>query len=149
MAYVIEKVKEQRTQQEEEWKARKLMTTRHAYTVILVYDSQYVRDMCDVADAHPLPATNRTVVAVARQMIRAAKQQGIRVRWVKVRGHSGDRGNDKADEAATIGMKNGTRLREAHVAQAIRQAAEAEENKRREMAALEDEELPAYHAHLK
>ena len=46
-------------------------------------------------------------------------------------------------------MKNGTRLREAHVAQAIRQAAEAEENKRREMAALEEEELPAYHAHLK
>ena len=151
MAYVIEKVKEQRTQQEEEWKARKLMTTRHAYTVILVYDSQYVRDMCDVADAHPLPATNRTVVAVARQMIRAAKQQGIRVRWVKVRGHSGDRGNDKADEAATIGMKNGTRLREAHVAQALQQAAEAEESKRREVADLdpEKEELPAYYAHLK
>ena len=105
--------------------------------------------MCDVADAHPLPTTNRTVVAVARQMIKAAKLQGIRVRWVKVRGHSGDRGNDKADEAATIGMKNGTRLREAHVAQAIRQAAEAEENKRREMAALEEEELPAYYAHLK
>ena len=48
----------------------------------------------------------------------------------------------------TIGMKNGTRLREAHVAQAIQQAAEEEENKRREMAALEDE-LPAYYAHLK
>ena len=149
MAHVIDQVKEQRERQEAEWKANKLMTLQRQYTVILVYDSQYVRDMCDVADAHPLPATNRTVVAVARQMIRAAKQQGIRVRWVKVRGHSGDRGNDKADEAATIGMKNGTRLREAHVAQAIRQAAEAEENKRREMAALEEEELPAYYAHLK
>ena len=103
-----------------------LRATRREYTVILVYDSQYVRDMCDVEDAHPLPVTNRTVTAVARQMIKAAKQQGIRVRWVKVRGHSGDRGNDKADEAATIGMKNGTRLREAQVVQSLQQAAEAE-----------------------
>ena len=119
--------------------------------MILVYDSQYVRDMCDVADAHPLPATNRTVTAVARQMIKAAKQQGIRVRWVKVRGHSGDRGNDKADEAATIGMKNGTRLREAHVAQSLQQAAEAEACKRRDEADLDlaGEDLPAHHAHLK
>ena len=28
-------------------------------------------------------------------------------------------GNDKADEAATIGMKNGTRLKEARVAQSL------------------------------
>ena len=85
-------------------------------------------------------------------MIKAAKLQGIRVRWVKVRGHSGDRGNDKADEAATIGMKNGTRLKEANVAQALRRATEeAEENKRREIADLdpEEDELPAYYAHLK
>ena len=59
-------------------------------------------------------------------MIKAAKLQGIRVRWVKVRGHSGDLGNDKADEAATIGMKNGTRLKEARVAQSLQQAAETE-----------------------
>ena len=47
-------------------------------------------------------------------------------------------------------MKNGTRLREAHVAQAL-QTAEAEENKRHEIADPdpEEEELPAYYAHLK
>ena len=148
MAHVIDRVKEQRERQEAEWKAQKLMTTRREYTVILVYDSQYVRDMCDVADTHPLPTTNRTVIAVARQMIKAAKLQGIRVRWVKVRGHSGDRGNDKADEAATIGMKNGTRLREAHVAQSLQQAAEAEARKRREAAGIDltGEDLPACHA---
>ena len=126
---------------------------RREYTVILVYDSQYVRDMCDVADAHPLPATNRTVTAVARQMIKAAKLQGIRVRWVKVRGHSKDHGNDKADEAATTGMKSGMRLEETHVAQALQQAAAAETEacKRRDEADLdlEEEEPPAHHAHLK
>ncbi len=84
-------------------------------------------------------------------MIKAAKLQGIRVRWVKVRGHSGDRGNDKADEAATIGMKNGTRLGEARVAQSLQQAAETEANKRREAADLDlaGEDLPAHQAHLK
>ena len=68
-----------------------------------------------------------------------------------MRGHSGDRGNDKADEAATIGMKNGTRLEEAHVAQALQQAAEAEASKRREVADLdlEGEDLPVYYAHPK
>ena len=84
-------------------------------------------------------------------MIKVAKLQGIRVRWVKVRGHSGDRGNDKADEAATIGMKNGTRLREAHVAQSLQQAAEAEARKRREAADLDlaGEDLPTHQAHPK
>ena len=151
MSHVINKVRKQREQQEKEWKAKKLMNMRREYTVILVYDSQYVRDMCDVADAHPLPTTNRTVTAVARQMIKAAKQQGIRVRWVKVRGHSGDRGNDKADEAATIGMKNGTRLREAHVARSLQQAAETEARKRRKIAGIDlaGEDLPVHHAHLK
>ena len=84
-------------------------------------------------------------------MIKVAKLQGIRVRWVKVRGHSGDRGNDKADEAATIGMKKGTRLREAHVAQSLQQAAEAEARKRREAADLDlaGEDLPTHQAHPK
>ena len=84
-------------------------------------------------------------------MVKAAKQQGIRVRWVKVRGHSGDRGNDKADEAATIGMKNGTRLREAHVAQSLQQATETEASERREVADLDlaGEDLPVHQAHLK
>ena len=129
------------------------MTTRREYTVILVYDSQYVRDMCDVTDAHPLPTTNRTVTAVARQMIKVAKLQGIRVWWVKVRGHPKDRGNDKADEVATIGMKSGMRLEEAHVAQALQQAAaaEAEACKWWDEADLdlEEEELPAHHVQLK
>ena len=73
------------------------------------------------------------------------------MRWVKVRGHSGDRGNDKADEAATIGMKNGTRLREAQVVQSLQQAAEAEARKRRDETDLDltEEDLPAHHAHLK
>ena len=68
-----------------------------------------------------------------------------------MRGHSGDRGNDKADEAATIGMKNGTRLKEARVAQSLQQAAETEANKRREAAdlGLAGEDLPAHQAHLK
>ena len=48
-------------------------------------------------------------------------------------------------------MKNGTRLREAHVAQSLQQAAEAEACKRRDEADLdlEEEDLPAHHAHLK
>ena len=123
LAHVIGKVVRQRKEQEAEWASQRCMTPRREYTVILVYDSQYVREMCDVTDAQPLPETNRTVVAVARHMIKVARLHGIRIRWVKVRGHSGDRGNDKADEAATRGMKHGTRLEAAHVGPMLRQTA--------------------------
>ena len=45
-------------------------------------------------------------------------------------------------------MKNGTRLREAHVAQSLQQAAEAEARKRREAAGIDlaGEDLPAHQA---
>ena len=57
----------------------------------------------------------------------------------------------RGDEAATIGMKNGTRLREAQVVQSLQQAAEAEARKRRDETDLDlaEEDLPAHHAHLK
>ena len=70
-------------------------------TLVLAYDSQYTRDMCDVGDGAPPSRKNTTVVTLCRRLLHEAVNCGIKVVWVKVRGHSGDAGNDRADSAAT------------------------------------------------
>ena len=72
---------------------------------ILVYDSQYIKDMCTKPAHAPPPQKNRSVITLVRQLLNDAKDMGIKIHWIKVRGHSGDRGNDQADEAATMGLK--------------------------------------------
>ena len=105
-------------------------------TLILAYDSEYTRQMCDVSPDAPLPSSNATVISLCRRLLLEARDCGVHVCWVKVRGHSqavpGERhtrdqqhlddaafatviGNDWADWAATQG-KNGGRKREQAVA---------------------------------
>ena len=75
--------------------------------VIMVYDSQYTRDAC-VAPPHiPLPAKNRTAIAVCRRMLQAAADKRVLVQWVKVKGHSHEEGNDVADTLAGYAQKGG------------------------------------------
>ena len=38
-----------------------------------------------------------------------ARDEGIIIHWVKVRGHSGNTGNDSADKAATWGQNGGSK----------------------------------------
>ena len=79
-------------------------------TLVLVYDSQYTRDMCDVGDGAPPSRKNTTVVTLCRRLLQEAVDRGVKVIWVKVRGHSEEEGNDRADGAATAGQngrKNG------------------------------------------
>ena len=74
------------------------------------YDSQYTRDMCDVGDGTPPSRKNTTVVTLCRRLLQEAVDCGVKVIWVKVRGHSTEEGNDRADGAATAGQngrKNG------------------------------------------
>ena len=85
-------------------------------TVVFAYDSQYTRQMCDVGEYAPLPAKNRTIVALCRRLLLEAAALGVRVTWVKVRGHStADAnhptviGNEHADTAADEGQKGRTK----------------------------------------
>ena len=70
-----------------------------------MYDSQYIKDMCTKPAYAPPPQKNRSVITLVRQLLNDAEDMGIKIHWIKVRGHSGDRGNDQADEAATMGLK--------------------------------------------
>eukprot|EP01046_Picozoa_sp_COSAG06_P032145 COSAG06_NODE_3190_length_5707_cov_57.591655_6_plen_207_part_00 len=68
--------------------------------VVMVYDSQYTKDAC-TAPAHvPTPVKNRTAIVVCQRMLRAAADKRVLVRWVKVKGHSNEEGNDMADKLA-------------------------------------------------
>ena len=88
-------------------------------TIILAHDSQYVKDTCECRPGAPPAATNTTLVSLCRRLLREARDCGLRVVWVKVRGHSKAapngagaipdasfatiQGNDMADKAADRG----------------------------------------------
>ena len=49
-------------------------------------------------------------MTLCRRLLQEAVDRGVKVTWVKVRGHSEEEGNDRADRAATVGQngrKNG------------------------------------------
>jgi len=71
-----------------------------AVGLIMVYDSQYTKDHCTAPTHVPAPATNATVVKVCRRLVQATAERRFEIRWVKVKGHSGDEGNNAADVAA-------------------------------------------------
>ena len=77
--------------------------------VIMLYDPQYTKDQCTMQ--RPPDAKrqlkNATVVAVCRRLIQAATEKAVSVKWVKVKGHSGDEGNDAADKRANWGQNGG------------------------------------------
>ena len=57
-------------------------------TIILAHDSQYVKDTCECRPGAPPAATNTTLVSLCRRLLREARDCGLRIVWVKVRGHS-------------------------------------------------------------
>ena len=79
--------------------------------VIMVYDSQYTKDQCTMKrppdSARQLK--NATVVAVCRRLIQAATERTVHIKWVKVKGHSGDEGNDAADRRANWAQAGGSK----------------------------------------
>ena len=79
--------------------------------MIMVYDSQYTKDQCTMRrppdGARQLK--NATVVAVCRRLIQAAVERTIDIKWVKVKGHSDDAGNDAADLRANWAQSGGTK----------------------------------------
>jgi len=91
-----------------------------AITLVLAHDSQYVKDTCECKPGAPPAATNTTLVSLCRRLLREAADCGIKVVWVKVRGHSEAAaggavipaasratvdGNETADGAADDGAK--------------------------------------------
>ena len=75
--------------------------------MVLVYDSQYVRDQCDVHEATMVPGRNSTIIKLCRRLLATAASYCMRVHWIKVKGHGGDRCNDAADTAATWAQAGG------------------------------------------
>ena len=83
-------------------------------TLILAYDSAYTHAQCT---GRLVPAaTNTTVIAVCRRLLREAESLGIDVTWVKVRWHSKAAatdatviGNTWAEKAADNGQEGRSR----------------------------------------
>ena len=49
------------------------------------------------------------MVKVRRRLVQAAAERRFEIRWVKVKGHSGDEGNNAADKAAGWAQNGGTK----------------------------------------
>ena len=49
------------------------------------------------------------MVRMVRRLMQEAREEGIQIHWVKVRGHSGNKGNDAADKAAAWGQNGGSK----------------------------------------
>ena len=79
--------------------------------VIMVYDSQYTKDQCTMRRPpdSAWQLKNAIVVAVCRTLIQAAVERTISIKWVKVKGHSDDAGNDAADLRANWAQNGGTK----------------------------------------
>jgi ribonuclease HI len=75
--------------------------------VIMVYDSQYTKDACTAPPHVPKPVKNRTAIVVCQRTLQAAADKRVLVRWVKVKGHSNEEGNDMADKLADYAQKGG------------------------------------------
>ena len=86
--------------------------------VAMVYDSQYTKDACTAAPHMPVPDKNGTAIRVCRRLLRAAADRRLMVSWVKVKGHSGETGNNMADSCAGFAQKGKT-LNEQDVEQML------------------------------
>ena len=77
----------------------------------MVYDSKYTKDQCTAAKAPVLARQikNATAIATCRRLLQAATDRNVIVRWVKVKGHSGDEGNDAADKRANWAQNGGAK----------------------------------------
>ena len=77
--------------------------------VIMVYDSQYTKDACTAPPHVPKPVKNRTAIVVCQRTLQAAADKRVLVqcKWVKVKGHSNEEGNDMADKLADYAQKGG------------------------------------------
>ena len=82
-------------------------TKERLISLIMVYDSQYTKDACTAPPHVPKPVKNRTAIVVCQRALQAAADKRVLVRWVKVKGHSNEEGNDIADKLADYAQKGG------------------------------------------
>ena len=77
--------------------------------MVMVYDSQYTCDACVTRRnrSKAREPKNETAIAVCRRMVQAATDRNALIVWVKVKGHSGDEGNDAADKRANWAQNGG------------------------------------------
>jgi ribonuclease HI len=67
----------------------------------------YTKDACTTPPHVPKPVKNRTAIVVCQRTLQAAADKRVLVRWVKVKGHSNEEGNDMADKLANYAQKGG------------------------------------------
>ena len=84
------------------------ITVGETVGLVMVYDSQYPKDRCTAPAYVPAPTVNAAVGKVCRRLVQATAERRFDIRWVKVKGHSGE-GNDAADAAAGWAQNGGTK----------------------------------------
>ena len=70
--------------------------------VLCCHDSEWQCLSC-----FPREPKNETAIAICRRMVQAATDRNALIVWVKVKGHSGDEGNDAADKRANWAQNGG------------------------------------------
>jgi ribonuclease HI len=80
-----------------------LLWLRDIDTTVMLYDSGYAANM---TDGRWQPNSNQLLVQWTRGLLAQVKERR-EVHWVHVRGHSGDGGNDRADELVQWGKEAG------------------------------------------
>ena len=78
-----------------------LLTVRLQH-VAIYYDAE--TDAAMLSNDIGEPTENQALISVGRELRKLVENNGTNIHWVKVKGHSGDAVNDRADELATVGM---------------------------------------------
>ena len=113
-----------------------LLLTIRLHHVAIYYDAETDAAMLKTDSGEP--TENQAIISVGRELRRLVEQNGTILHLVKVKGHSEDVINDKADELATDGMHKYRVPRQLKYKQIVSHHYDrAEERRQAEMRAME------------
>ena len=124
-----------------------LLLTVRLHHVAIYYDAETDAAMLKTDSGEP--TENQAIISVGRELRRLVEQNGTILHLVKVKGHSEDVINDKADELATDGMHKYRVPRQLKYKQIVSHHYDrAEERRQAEMRAMEQTDECAWNKQM-